>query len=446
MTEAPDASTGTVADASSQRRMLACMLLGLLALSAYDSVFPVFATRIRAYFSINAEQYGTLMGMASFGRIPSLLLVGPLIARLGVRRIAKIALLGVGASFLIIGIGAKLNALYAGIVAMGLFMALGSVAIPALLIALYPALKRRIFSVHLVAGAAPNILIPLLAQQMLVWSADKGDRAFATVLFVPFIIAGAFLAVGGVLLGMRKQARVWVELEPPSAIKRQELFNLGLARIALLRTFGNLFSTMIVLLRDVCNLRSGVIVLMIALHGAADNTIYQFLPQFMESHFQRLPLAPAWAVAGHGFAYLVTRSVLSMLPEGIGQRAILTLAGPIGGLTIIGTLWFGVPVMIPILYTIACLFFAAEYPVLISEISSRSPANFGSVFACGLLASELITFALLKGTGRLADRTGDFRVALSVAACGFIAFGIVAAFTRLGMPSSAGQDKKGAPL
>lgn len=183
MTEAPDASAGTAKDASSQRRILACLLLGLFALSAYDAVFPVFATRIRAYFSINAEQYGTLMGMASIGRIPALLLVGPLIAGVGVRRIAKIALAGIGVSFLIIGIGGKLNALYAGIVVMGLFMALGGVAIPALLIALFPDLKRRIFSIHLVAAAVPGILIPLLAHQMLVWSADKGDRAFAVIFF-----------------------------------------------------------------------------------------------------------------------------------------------------------------------------------------------------------------------------------------------------------------------
>ena len=443
MTEAPDASTGTAKDASSQRRMLACLLLGLFALSAYDAVFPVFATRIRAYFSINAEQYGTLMGMASIGRIPALLLVGPLIAGVGVRRIAKIALAGIGVSFLIIGIGGKLNALYAGIVVMGLFMALGGVAIPALLIALFPDLKRRIFSIHLVAGAVPGILIPLLAHQMLVWSADKGDRAFAAIFFVPFIIAGAILVVGGALLGMRKQDQVWVELDSPSVvIKRRGLPNLLHAMTVLRRAIHNLRSTVIEVLRDMLNLRSGVIVLLVALHGAADNTIYQFLPQFMEAHFQRLPLAPAWAVAGHGFAYLMTRSFLSFLPERVGQRTILILAGPIGGLVVIGTLWCEAPVLVPILYTVACLFFAAEYPVLVSEISSRSPGNFGSLFACGLIASEIVTLFLLKGTGRLADRTGDFRVALSFAACGFIAFGIIAALTRLGIHDHPVQTRK----
>ena len=38
----------------------------------------------------------------------------------------------------------------------------------------------------------------------------------------------------------------------------------------------------------------------------------------------------------------------------------------------------------------------------------------------------------MKGTGRLVDTTGDFRVALSVAACGFILFGLVSALAGLG--------------
>jgi MFS family permease len=413
MMEIPDASAGSAINTASQRRRLALVLIGLVTIPSYTAVFPVFGTRIREYFDISAEQYGTLMGLSSFGRIPSLIFIGLLIASLGTRRIVTLAVVGTGASFLVIGMGGKLSTFQAGMVAIGLFTAMGGVAIPALMIALYPALKRRMFSVQLVASAAPAILFPFLAQQMLVWSASRGDRAFADVLFVPFIIAGAVLLAGGGLLAVRRQTEVRVELETPSAIKPRELLNY--------RTF--------------------LIVLMIALHGAADNTVYQFLPQFMETHFQRLPLSTAWAVAGHALAYVLTRSFLCVLPERFGQRAILTLAGPIGGLTVIGTLWFGTPTMVPVFYTIACLFFAAEYPVLVSEISSQSTGNFGSVLAAGLLASELVTFALLKSTGRLADQTGDFRVALSVAACGFIAFGVIAAFAGFGKSASASNGK-----
>ena len=47
--------------------------------------------------------------------------------------------------------------------------------------------------------------------------------------------------------------------------------------------------------------------------------------------------------------------------------------------------------------------------------------------SAGYLVSNPVSFLLMKETGRLVDTTGDFRVALSVAACGFILFGLVAA-------------------
>ena len=142
---------------------------------------------------------------------------------------------------------------------------------------------------------------------------------------------------------------------------------------------------------------------------------------------------------GHNVAYLITRSLLSLLPEGMGQRAILTLAGPIGGSLLLVMLWQGNALTVPLIYTLASLFYAAEFPVLLSEISSRSMAHFASVMSGGYLVSNAVSFLLMKGTGRLADTTGDFRVALSVAACGFILFGLVAAVAGLGKRPRAGK-------
>ena len=71
---------------------------------------------------------------------------------------------------------------------------------------------------------------------------------------------------------------------------------------------------------------------------------------------------------------------------------------------------------VPLIYFLASLFYAAEFPVLLSEISSRSMAHFAAVMS------------------------GDFRVALSVAACGFILFGLVAAVAGLGKRSAGGKE------
>lgn len=403
-TDSPAPSNNSKNKAKTERRNLALFVIGLVTLPGCNAMLPVYGPRLKEYFSITAEQFGTLIGARSLGRIPALLTIGPMLARFGVRRVTELATVGAGLGFLILAVGGTLLAFQISMPVTGLFLGFSGIAIPAFLLSLFPERKRRIFSIMLVASAAPSILTPLLANELLKWSDDRGAAGFATVLQTPFGISGGALLLGGLLLSLAKLGESRAEIEKPHRIRVSQLLRL----------------------------RSLAIVLMLSLHAAADNTLYTFLPLFMVSHFERLPLPPAWAVSGHGVAYVATRTFLSFWPEGVGHRAILCLAGPLGGTIVILTLWFGPAVSVPLLYTLASMMFAAEYPVLVSEISSESMAEFGSIVAGGMLVSEFITFALLKGAGRVADVTGDYRLALSIAACGFIAFSMIAALAGLG--------------
>ena len=91
-----------------ERRNLALLVIGLVALPSVSSMLPVFSTRIREYFVINAEQYGSLMGMQSLGRMFSLALVGPLVARFGVGRVSEFSFVAVGGACLLLGLGGSL--------------------------------------------------------------------------------------------------------------------------------------------------------------------------------------------------------------------------------------------------------------------------------------------------------------------------------------------------
>ena len=389
------------------QRMMAVGVLMLVMLTSYTYVIPVFAIRICQLFSLSVEEYGTMIGLGSLSQIASLLLVGLMITRFGGRRISEFSLVGIGSCFALIGFGSNLSSLKVSLAVNGFFSGLVKVAIPGFLISLYPTLKRRIISVQLVTVAIAGIVIPLWANQLLQWSEGDDYSEFSRVFFGPFLIIGCMVIIGGVLLSLGRQLSV----EDP--------------QITSAKTF----------LRELFERRSLTIVLLVALHTSADGTIFQFLPMFMQHHFDELPLAPAWALSGHAIAYVITRVILSLLPEGFGQRAILTLAGPIGGFLILVMLWQGHAFSVPFLYTLASLFYAAEFPVLVSEISSRSIGHFGTILASGLLVSNAATFLFLKGTGRLIDTTSDYRVALSVAACGFIVFGVMATVTRLGKVS-----------
>ena len=325
-------------------RALAVAVLTLIMLTSYHGVIPVFAERICGVFSLSKEQYGTMLGVAGFGNIAALLLVGLMISRFGVRRITECALIGIGGCFACIGLGASLVSLKYSLPFHGLFAGLAQVAFPAYLIALYPALKRRMISTQYVIVSVGGIVVPLCANQLLKWSEGGDDRAFASVFFGPFLIVGCILVVGGTLLALSRQPQLQGQQTT------RETFDI----------------------RHVFGFRELIVVLLVALHASADSTIYQFLPLFMPHHFNELPLAPAWALVGHNIAYLITRFLLSLLPEGMGQRQILTLAGPIGGLILLAMLWQGSAVSVPLLYMLASLFYAAEFPVLLSEISFRS--------------------------------------------------------------------------
>ena len=387
------------------RRNLALFLIGLKTLPSVFNTIPIYATRLRQLFSLNAEQYGTLIGTGTFGRIPALLMVGPLVAYFGVRRVVEFAIIGVGFTFLTIGILGNLTSFQIAMPSQGFFSGISIIAFPAFLISLYPALKRRMVSVMLVASAAPGILTPLMANELLKWSAQRDNIDFSAVLRLPFLVAGSLLILGGMILLSRKNLAFQTEIEKPHPIHLTEL------------------------LRP----RSLIIVLLISLHTAADGTLYFFVPMFMEHHFDHLPIAAAWALSGHNIAYVLSRSSLSALPEGVGQRSILSLAGPIGGIIIILTLWFGPAVSVPLLYALASLAFAAEFPALISEISSKSMAEFGSIMSGGMIISSLVMFVFLKGTGYIVDLTNDYRFALTIAACGFIIFGLLATLSGLGI-------------
>ena len=255
--------------AASRRRNLALFVLGLVTLPSCQAMLLVYGTRIREYYAINAEQFGTLFGSRGLGRIPALLTIGPLLARMGVRRVTELATVGIGIGFLILGVGGTLAAFRVSMPVMGFFLGLSGIAIPAFLISLFPDRKRRIFSVMLVASAAPSILTPLLANELLKWSNERGDAAFATVLQTPFVICGGALLLGGLLLSLAKLKESRAELERPHRIRIGQLLHL----------------------------RSLAIVLMLSLHAAADTTLYTFLPMFMASQFKHLPLPPATAVA-----------------------------------------------------------------------------------------------------------------------------------------------------
>ncbi len=401
------------------RLALSAVALVLAALAVFAFVaFPVYAHHAQRYFEISEARLGFLLSSGAIGSLFSLLLVGPATDRLGPRRMLQVCLAGTGIAFLVAGFGRSLLVFQTGLILAGFFGAAKAVSLPTFLICLYPQWRRRMVAVSLISLSVPGIVLPVLAERLLAM-AEADMLQFATALHGPFIIGGIVLVAGQFLLSFAGDI---AEEDTPEE-ERPE------------------FS-----LRSVLTAPALLIILMATLHAGADNAIYGWLPKFLESEWDALPIGTGVMLGLYSAAYAGSRLGLAALPEGWGQRVFLVLPGPIGGILLIAAIWLGGPLMVALTYPIAALFISVEYPTLLSEIRESSPARFSAIYGASIWTTSLLTILNVNLIGLVGERTGDLRVGLTIAALGFIAFGVLAYFTRMGCPEglTAGDEGEGA--
>ncbi|MBD3291375.1 MAG: MFS transporter [Armatimonadia bacterium] len=405
------------------RRALAMSAVALLlaSVAVYAFVaFPVYAHDAQKYFGISEGRLGLLLSSGAIGSLFSLLLVGPATDRLGARVMLQCCLAGTGLAFLVAGIGRSLLVFQIGLILAGFFGAAKAVSLPTFLICLYPEFRRRMVTISLISLAVPGIALPIVAERLLVM-AQAGTMEFATVLHGPFLVGGALLLVGQFLLSFAGQAGE--EDEAAAEAEDRPEFSL----------------------RSVLTVPALLIILMATLHAGADNAIYGWLPKFLQSEWETLPIGTGVMLGLYSAAYAVSRLGLAALPEGWGQRAFLVLPGPVGGLLIIAAIWTGGPLMVALAYPLAALFISVEYPTLLAEIRETSPARFSAIYGASIWTTSLLTILNVNLIGQVGQRTGDLRVGLTIAALGFIAFGVIAYFTGLGSDGIvAGDEAPGA--
>ncbi|MCX7597606.1 MAG: MFS transporter [Armatimonadetes bacterium] len=386
------------------RGRLAAFTLVVLALSCYLTVLPVFAPRLQQHFSITNRQLGTLLSCQVLGGLLGFALVLLLTARLGVRKATGLTALAGGVSFLVAGLARSLLEFQAGLLLVGMFAGAFFVSAMALLVELFPEWKRRMVAITLAASSAPAILFPPIAQWALSRLVDTGRVSVEMVVRGPMLGVGAVMMVGALL--------VWF-----SGWREEHSHPVPATRIRW---------------RDMLNFRTLIVLLLAALHGGADIGMYSWMPRYMTRQFTVLPVAPGMVLAAYSVGYLVARLLQATLPEKRGQRAFLTLAGPIGGFTILAGIWHADALGLAVLYPLAGMIWGLEFPALIAEVETGGAAEFSGVVAGSQLASYLGAVGQLNLIGWLADRTDSFQIALTAPALALIAFGLIAAVSRLG--------------
>lgn len=382
---------------SGSRYLWAAAAMALSGLCNYGPpALAVFRDALREYFDVDRTQYALLL---SIGLLPGAVggfLGGPLCNRRGPLWVLRAGLLLTALGMAAMAMASRQFAvMLGGTVVMWVGMGLVGTAVPAYLVRLFPDHQRRVLSLQLVAISLIAMCFPLLAEFLLRLHRE-GGAAFAQVLHIPMGAMAAVLLVGASLSG-RLGAATMEHSASPTPVGRLAFGGLSLGAV--------------------------VLIAVTALHCTCDNLIASWLPTVLDG----MAKAPAWRAPGvvlavGSFAYVISRIILSLLPEHVGRRALLVAPGLLGGGVLLCGLVSRDQAVLSFCYIGAMFLWSAEFPTLVATMSRGYGRQFSTIYAIMSLAQGTAYVLALLAIGRVGDALTPDRlwVTLLPPASGFL--------------------------
>ena len=398
------------------RRWLTLTMLGVVAVGCYGpSAMPVLADALERQFGLTKGQLGAVLPAFMAGGIAGALLGGWLSdrrSRVGV--FAAFTAAG-AAGYGLCSVGSGPGWLVAGLAVAGFGYGGATGAAAGLLSALYPRRRRGSFSALLVTNAAAGMAFPVIVTALLGAQA-RGALPFAVLLRVPFAVVGGALLVlaGAVWIGSGKTG---AHACRGGALSPAETEERGPCSAA---PPGSSEAVAPVAVGTVA-----LIVLLATVHGTADSVLYSWMPKYLTDAFTRRTFAPGLVVTFYNGAYLAGRLGLTFLPDRFGRRALLVLPGLVAGPLSLLAVHAPGYTLAAVAYVAGAALYGLEYPALMGLAAQRFPRRFATIYGLAN-AAALATVAAVWGVGRWAEVVGSMRPGLSVAACGFILFSLLA--------------------
>ena len=129
-----------------------------------------------------------------------------------------------------------------------------------------------------------------------------------------------------------------------------------------------------------------------------------------------------------GLAYMVSRIVLSLLPEHVGRRILMVAQGWLGGTVLLAGLLSRSQLLTSVAYVAAMFCWSAEFQTFLATASRVKPRQFGTVYAVMSLVQGLGVFLGGLAMGKAGEMLGEQRLwmILLPTASGFILVGAAA--------------------
>jgi MFS family permease len=376
--------------------MLLCAVSGIA-----GGLLPVFGNALQAYFNLDLPQLGLLLCIGNLPGAVGGLLGGLAMDRYGPFRVLRVGLAGAGAGLALTAVAFNFTFMLAAIIVLSFFVqGLIGTAVPGYLVRLFPKHQRRVLSLSLVTASLVGMLFPLLAELLLRLNA-KGVP-FTYVLHVPLAVMAAVLLTCASLFRQRSGVAA-ASLQEQAAKAASSAFSLrGLSAGAVL------------------------LIVVLSLHCSCDNLIGAWLPRVMRSaSYSGIVISPGVVLSAGGLAYVISRILLSLLPEHVGRRVFMVAPGLLGGTVLLAGLLSRSQLLTSIAYMAAMFCWSAEFPTFLATASRVEPRHFGTIYAIMSLVQGLAVFLGGMAMGQAGQWLGDQRLwmILLPPAAGFVLVG-----------------------
>lgn len=386
-----------------RQRAVYAMFAALLPVLAWSfNLLPILRDDLQSYLAINNEQFGWMFGIGPLLGAVSALFGGIWLDRFGPVRMIRFALGGLAASAVLIACaGPRWNLFLVAVSLSSLFTSALSMAISLHLARLFPRHRRRVLALGLAVGSAGGMLCPLLAETLL-WLAHRHGTPLGLELQMVFLIVAGALFVASLCYRSTRGVR-------PARSRG----TVGRGRSV---GDGRLLPWPMIALA-----------VLMAMHTSADCTLYLWIPKFLGSRcFVDQSILPGVVLAGHSLSYLISRLLLTLLPERFGRRALLVLPGLAGGGVLILGLVSGNYWMSAGGYVCGAFLWSVEYPTFLATATEQGARYFGRVMALAGVMAAVGTCALIASVGGLMEVLGEPRMgwAMLLPACVFPGVGV----------------------
>ena len=373
----------------------------ILVLAYFTGILPVFRGELQRYLRINDYQFGLFFSLGPLCGAVAVFLGGAMVRRLGAVRIIRFGLWGAAAgTALLAAAGPNWHAALAAGVICSASTGMLSIAANVYITKLFPRAQRRVLSLNLAIIGAGGIVLPVLAEGLLALPAHVPGLTFGHVYRVSFLIVAVLL--------------VWA-----SSRYRGGRHHAGVHRAA----GGGLVNWR----QFILPWQVAWLVGLMCLHGATDATINVWMSKFLAGgSFTRHPVAPGLVLAGFSLSYLVSRTILSMLPESWGRRSLLVLPGIVGGSLLLAGILSRNYWLTAGSYVLAGFCWSSELPAMMGRMADSGKGHFAAALALRQIADGLLSAATLYGAGSAFAFVGESStwMVMATLACGFIMVGI----------------------